>query len=285
MILPRLSSFACILALSLFLCSCETLAPLLNSAPKPKASLQEIVLQEFHFDSATLGMLVDIENPYVVSMPLQGLTYEIRSSGAAVAQGIVDDPGTVPARGSHTVSVPVQVVYTDLLGVLKGIQPGVLLPYEAHVDVNVETPGGPMAIPLSRKGELPIPAAPRVSVEEFQFNQLSLDRIMSRLVLSVENRNVFPIDLEGMHYQIRMGGRSVADGEPDANLKLSPGIPAQIEIPFEFSPRELGLAGIQMITRKKARYALDGDMKLGTAYGPLDYTFSRAGNLSFDRVE
>lgn len=137
---------------------CASLQSMLESAPKPSASIKDI-----HFTSASLTSIglvfdVNVSNPYDVPLPLTKLDYSLTGNQSNLLKGAAPLSGTIPARASKAVSLPVDVSIPEAVKFFKGVRPGATLLYNANLNVTVDTPGlGAYPIPLSRNGEVKVP--------------------------------------------------------------------------------------------------------------------------------
>lgn len=159
---PVRASRAVLLALTLLAGlvaqGCASLQSVLESAPKPSASVKDI-----HFTSASLTSIglvfdVNVSNPYDVPLPMTKLDYSLTGNQSNLLKGAAPLSGTIPARASKAVSLPVDVSIAEAVKFFKGVRPGATLPYNANLNVTVDAPGlGAYPIPLTRSGEVKVP--------------------------------------------------------------------------------------------------------------------------------
>ena len=71
---------------------------------------------------------VEVDNPYAVPLPMSNVDYALSSQGQQFLTGKGDVQGTVPAGGSKTLGVPVQISFLELINAVKGARPGVTIP-------------------------------------------------------------------------------------------------------------------------------------------------------------
>ena len=107
-----------------------------------------------------------------------------------------------------------RVSFAPLLRSLEGVRPGVVVPYSATVEISVEAPAvGRLMLPVSHRGELPIPAAPEVSLRELRWGKVSLSEATAMLRVEVGNTNAFPFDLRRLGCSLSLAGERVAEEE------------------------------------------------------------------------
>ncbi len=157
-------------ALLVLFAGCDTL----QNLQKPKASLNGVKLGNISLDSANLLFDVEIENPYAVDLPMLNVDYGVTSNASKLFSGKADIAGVVPARSTKMISLPAKVSYIDVFNAFKGVRPGSKIPYQADVGLSVNAPVlGVIRLPLSKTGELDVPAVPKVN----DIEQMLLDKI------------------------------------------------------------------------------------------------------------
>lgn len=260
---------------------CSQLEPFLQGLDKPSASIAGVSLQDLDMQQVTLNFDVDVSNPYTVALPLANLSYGLTSGGRAVLSGDVAPTESVPAKGSSRLRVPATLVFADLLAMVSGIRPGSVVPYEFDGKLDVDTPLGPLALPLRKQGELPVPAVPELSLESVQWGRISMDEATATLNLRVGNTNDFALDLSSMAYDLALGGHSIVSTNLVKPASFGADESALIAVPISFKPKDLGFAVFKLLTGDGAGYALKGDMQVDTPFGPLTLPFDAAGQTTF----
>jgi len=252
---------------------------------KPSASITGVGLKDISLDAATLLFDVEVKNPYSVPLPLVNVDYGLASSAQQFLTGKADLQGTVPARGSRTVSVPAKVTYLGLLKALKDVRPGAVVPYNAELGLSVDAPAvGALRLPLKKEGKLPVPTAPGVKVTEIKWDQVTLDNVGGRVKLELTNHNQFPVALSKLAYALSLGDVEVANSAIAKPVSFDAGGGAgAVEIPLSFSPKKLGLGFFRMLTGGGSGYKLGGTADMTTPFGPMSLPVSSVGNTVFRR--
>lgn len=135
---------------------CEALQQAMQ-LQKPTAALKGVSFQNATLQSTQLLFDVEIDNPYPVDLPLLDLDYNLVSSAEPFLNGTAKLDAVIPPKGSRVVTLPVQIRYLDLVNAAKQFKPGAQIPYDATVGLSVDTPVGPLRLPLSKQGTLAIP--------------------------------------------------------------------------------------------------------------------------------
>jgi LEA14-like dessication related protein len=263
---------------------CETVKQVLDTAPRPSARIVGTHLQNLALDKVHLVFDVEVSNPYSVSLPLVDVSYSLSSSGRAVLQGNVRPEGSIAARGSQIIQIPTVLQFAALAKTLGGIRPGSLLPYEANLTLSVDAPAlGPLSLPLSESGEVPIPAVPQVELISFDIASLNVDSVKANAKLRMKNTNEFPLDLSKIGFNLSLGGKEVSRIVFSNTTRLTPGQVATIYVPLSFSPRAFGTGMLGLLRGDKTGYSLTGSLEAGTPFGPLTLPLNSNGTTPIAR--
>ena len=158
-----------------FFCSCETIQQALNLR-KPTAQLAGVKFGGVSLEGAQLIFDVDIDNPYPAPLPLLNIDYNLTSRDSNLFSGSADLEGTIPAKSSRTLSLPVNINYLDLIKAFKDVRPGSAIPYKADIGLGLDAPAlGKLRLPLDRQGTLNVPDIPEA--DQIDLKRILLDKI------------------------------------------------------------------------------------------------------------
>jgi len=227
---------------------------------------------------------VEVANPYAVDLPLLDLAYSVGSGGTSLLQGNIKPSGAVPAGGTSVIQLPARITFASLIRTLKGVRPGSVVPYKADMTLGVDAPvAGRLTLPLSKSGQLPVPAAPEVELSSFQIAKLGMDETKATAMLQVKNTNSFALNLSKISIELALGAHKVANTSLAKSAKIAPGQSIAVDVPLSFSPRSFGLAVMNLLRGNKAAYSLVGSLEAGTPYGPLLLPFNGNGNTTITK--
>lgn len=131
---------------------------------KPTAQLAGVRIEDASLHAATIVFDVDIVNHYPETVPLRSFRYAVSSAGTPFLSGTAEVRINLLPGVQRTVSLPVRIDYLEAIKNLANVGPGATIPYEAQLDVTVETPRlGTLTLPVSRAGQLALPAVPSVN--------------------------------------------------------------------------------------------------------------------------
>ena len=279
---PRLIAF--VLVCVSFVTGCQSVQDLIGGAPKPTAHVIGASIRGLSLDNIVLLFDVEVENPYATSLPLIDLGYSLTSGGAKFLEGTIKANGSIPARGKQVIQLPATVAFSSLVTTLKGVKPGSIVPYTADFKIGVDAPVlGRLEVPMSKSGELPIPAVPQVELSSLVIGKLSLDQMTASAKLQVKNTNQFPLDLTKLGVSFALGGLEVGSSKLASPINLPAGQAASLEIPLSFSPRAVGVGLVNLLRGSQIAYKVSGTIDANSRFGPLSLPFSHVGNTAVTR--
>jgi LEA14-like dessication related protein len=278
----RFSAFALICAA--LVGGCQSMQDLIGGAPKPAAHVIGASIRGLSLENIVLLFDVEVENPYPTSLPLIDLGYSLASGGSKFLEGTIKPTGSIPARGKQVIQVPATVAFSSLFATLKGVKPGAIVPYTADFKLGVDAPVlGRLDVPLSKNGELPIPAVPQVELASLAIGKLSLDQMTASAKLQVKNTNQFPLDLKKLGVSFALGGLEVGSSKLANSVSLPAGQAITLEMPLSFSPRAVGIGLVNLLRGDQIAYKVSGSIDAATRFGPLSLPFSHIGNTPITR--
>ncbi len=272
------------LAAALAVAGCQEVSKILSGLEKPTVRVTGARIEDLGVEALTLGLLLEVENPYSVPLPVVGLRYGLSSGGKTFLDGTTDESRVVPAYGKGNVPMTARLPFAGLLSALSGVRPGSVFPYEAAIGLFVDAPGaGRLELPLTHRGELPVPAPPDVALEGVRWDDLSVGRIAGTISLGLRNVNEFPVDLSAVDLGLRLAGVELGRVAAARPLSFAPGGRQTLDLPVSFSPAQAGLSLVRMLSGEAADYALTGGIDAKTPFGALRFPVSGAGRTALTR--
>lgn len=256
-----------VLAASLALLStsgCAALSRLLSSAfEKPTLVFQTATLDELGLEGATLRLHYRLDNPNAIGLAVARVGYQVDLDGQRAIGGRLPAGLDIPARGSAPIELPVRLRFGDVPAVARSLHQRTEVPYRVSGTLGFDTPIGPIEIPYSHDGTLPVPRMPLVRFESARIESLSFTRVAASVTLAVENPNGFALPAGSLSYALSLEGTEVARS---AGVGLG-GIPANgtgmVKLPVELSPLGAGAAIASALRSGNVEAALEGGAKLG----------------------
>lgn len=270
--------------LPLLLFACDALN-LLSSTARPSAKVVSTTIDGLDLNGLNLNFGVEIQNPYSTNIPLTQLSYALATEGTPFLSGqLADKPESIAAMGSTVVQVPVRINFQKAMQMVSSIQPGKSVPYQADLTISVDALGlGNVDIPLRQHGQIPIPDLPKIEVSDVAWQEISMSKARAEVKLKMTNPNDFALALQQMNYRFSLGGNEIANSQLQVAQSLASNEASEVTIPLEFAPMSLGMGVLNLIKGSGASYELNGDLKVGTDFGPMEFPLAKTGEVNFNR--
>lgn len=254
------------------------------SLSRPSTEVRRVHLSKLSLRGVTLTFEFQVSNPYRVALPIGAVAYDLASGSDTFLSGEALLNRAIPAGGSESFSVPTTVNFAELMRVINRVKPGTVLPYEAGLRLSADAPGlGPIHLPMTTTGELPVPSVPAVELSRVQWTDLSYTKAQAVLNFSITNTNQFPITVSQLTYGLSLASTPVAQAGLSQEISLNPSQSQGIVIPISVAPAKLGLAFFKMISGDGAGYKVAGTLEMNSPFGPMNLPYQKAGRTPFSR--
>lgn len=267
-------SFVNILLLTGILCvaGCQSLEHFFQ---KPTVTFNSIKIKDMSIQDATAVFYFDVSNPNIVGGTLSHLTYDLAVNQKSVARGAVDKGLHIPAKGFKTVELPVSINYFDIIDSLSDIATTKEIAYDLTGTVNLMG----FNLPYHTSGDFPLPELPDIIVKKINVNNLSWMGAALDVVLELENNNSFGVNLNGLEYNISVGGKSLINGKSQNGTPIPQNGKTTMNIPLDVNFIRLGKSAFDLLSRKSSEYKINGEMIFEVPGGEKRFPFSNAGTV------
>ncbi|KAJ0963925.1 hypothetical protein J5N97_029047 [Dioscorea zingiberensis] len=245
---------------------------------KPTATVSTIHITSINLKQAELQVDILVTNQNPIPIPLVDINYLIETRGRKLASGLIPDAGTIHARGSETIKVPLTLIYEDIKSTYNDIEPGSVMPYRVMVELIVDVPViGKVMVPVEKAGEVPVPYRPEVSLEKVKFQKFSLEETRSVLHLRLENKNEFELGVRELEYEVWLGEVRIGGARMEKAAEIGKKGSGVVELPMSFRPKDLGSAVWEMMRGRGTGYSIKGCVDVDSPFGAMKLPFSREG--------
>ena len=266
---------ACIACLA---SGCTTLRALFGDVTKPELTFKRLELSGLSFESATLGVVYEIDNPYEIPIELAHVDYQLAVEGKRVFSGSPNEGVRIPAGRSREVTFPARVRYAELGSVARAIFSKERLQWRAAGNLGVDTPVGMLQFPLSKSGTFDRPQLPQVRIAAVRAPTVRATGADLRVALDVRNSNPFPMPLEALDYALNVGGKRVGTGSV-RGARVAAGGTQRIELPVEVGFAQAAGGLRRLLAGEATDVSIDGRLDFGSIGGPLEV----ARRIALDR--
>jgi LEA14-like dessication related protein len=261
---PAVRAGFCLLVL--VFTSCQTLQQL-ASVQQPTLSADKVRISNLSFDAADLVLDVKINNPNPVGVSLTGFDYDLKIAGASLVKGDQKSKQTISAGGQSTLQIPVTLVFKDLYQAVQTLKNQDSAMYNIACGLVFNLPVlGPIRVPASQSGHLPMIKLPQLKIQSLKVKKMSLSRADLELALGVSNPNAFAFALKKLNYNFTVNGLSWATGAATDKASVAGKSDGAIRIPISLSLLDMGQTVVQLLSGSKTLDCkLTGDLNLGTS--------------------
>jgi LEA14-like dessication related protein len=257
------------------LAGCAGLGGILRQGVQtPEVSVVSAAPTGVDFEGLTVAVDLRVVNPNPIGLRARGFAWQVDVEGGRVASG--DAPGgiTLPANGAATSRVNARLRFADLANLVKLAERRENVGFKVAGQVAVETPIGPIDVPWSWTGDLPVPRLPRVELGGIRVGRQSFTETELVVRLRVENPNAFPLPAASVKLDVELAGERVAQAATEQLPTLGAGGAATLEVPLRMSL--LGAGRALLGSRGKA---VRVEARGTAGFGWMQLPFSVGGEL------
>jgi LEA14-like dessication related protein len=125
---------------------------------KPEVAVKSVTLAGADRKGVQLDFLLAVTNPNSYRLNLDGYSYDLLVSSMPLARGESREAMEFAANAATDVRLPVKVSFHDLLKVIRKSPDPDHVPYQLKAALTLQTPLGPMAVPLDKQGTFSVPS-------------------------------------------------------------------------------------------------------------------------------
>ena len=193
-------------------------------------------IADIDLQKVTLAFDVDVENPYPFPLKSPQFRYGLDIEGAEFVNANKAVALDIPAKGVGTVSLPIDLSYSELRKTYKELAGAKEIAYRLHGALvlaggkNATRLPGKIELPMSKSGTFPVLRLPKFSNLDADFSDISLSSAKVALTADVLNPNIFPVGIEDVGYALKIGEVSVGDLVATANRNIKAGESGKLKL-------------------------------------------------------
>jgi len=263
--LKRFKSAFAVLAAASLVSACATL----NGALKePEVSVTGMQIKGVSMSDMKLDFTLGVDNPNPLGVKLSGLNYKLDVDGNSLLAGDTKNKLKVAANSKANVTLPLDLRYKDLAGGIGALLNKDEVAYELSGSMDF----GLFSVPYKKRGTLKLPTLPKVSVAWVDIERMTLSGMDITVVLQLDNRNTFPVKLDGIHYDLKLGDTSLLTGRSLRPLTLKPDAIGRLGIGVKMSYQNMGHVVSMLANNNELPVAFNGEMDIpGAGTVPVNW--------------
>jgi len=247
---------------------------------KPTVQVAAVRLDNLSLSSATLHVDLKIDNPNPVGVKVRNVAYDLKINNKNLLKGTTDQSVDLPGAGAEIVEIPLQVNYFDLYDSVVELFAHETVTYDLAGSVGI----GPFDIPYHTKGELPIPKLPIIRLKSVDIAAFSFTGADLVFTLGLKNSNAYPIDVNEVACDIKLGGKTFAEGLARRIDPLPGNSETSLEVALRVSFFDLGRSAYQLLLEPSTGYEVTGELHIKKpGHRQTQIPFKIDGNIGLDR--
>lgn len=273
--------------LAALLAACAGCATITDLAQvrRPTVAVNQVQFKDADFSAVDLLFDLAVDNPNAVPISLAGIDYGLTVGGKQLVSGSKQDALRIDSQSTGTVALPLRLEWASLAEAFQDVRARDSIDYTMDSALSFNLPVlGPVTVPVSKSGQLPVVKAPGVKIAGLQRKSVTLSGADLALLLDVENPNAFQLALGQLRYGFKVNGETWASGSHPTGLKVPAAGSGRIAIPMTLNFIEMGRAAFAMVSgNQPLQYQFDGDTIVETSLPMLKqipWSMARSGEIS-----
>ncbi len=269
-IIRRIIPLLCILLIA---SGCATIKGMVQ---KPQVRFAGMGLDNLSLLEATPIFKFKVSNPNAFGVMIKSVAYNLKINQRKFIKGVADKGVQLPAGETDIIEVPITVNYLDLFESITEFKNSARVDYDLSGNIEI----GPFTIPYENQGKLTIPRLPRVSLQNVKVADLTLTGADVTFDLEIGNDNPFALNLSGLNYGIRLGGKEFISGETRAIPTVEKNGFSTLSVPMRVNFFKLGRSVYNLLKSSTSDYEIIGEMQVDVPKGGQKrIPFQHSGNV------
>lgn len=236
---------------------------------KPELTFKEARLPKIDFNGAQLDLVFLVNNPNSQGLDLTKADYALEIEGHHVLAGKPQNGLIIPGGATTEVTFPATFTWNDIAPALEALFAQDQVKYKATGALGIDTPLGPLTLPLAHEGTFPSPKLPKFDVGSPQITSVSLTGARLSLPLKISNLNAFPLPLGGILGSVEIAGAKVGRISLPQGPPVPGGKETTLRIPLDVSFLSTGAAVASAIKTGVAEVKIDALLNAAGATLPI----------------
>ena len=277
-----------LLALPLLIVGCQTIKDIANSIQKPNLSVDNVRVTGFNFNEMELTYDIKVENPNPVAVQMLGYDYSLDINERSFIKGDQTEKMSIDASGESIFEVPMSVNFQELYNTVKGVANKDQSSYHFLSHLSFDLPVlGATEIPVKKQGNIPMVKLPKLSVQNLDIDNVSLNGADINLKLAFNNPNGFGLNINGLNYDLMVNGTQWAVGEALEGVNIKENGTTELNIPISLNIGQIGMSAYRILSGNESLdYKLKGNFKFNALHellGQTNFDFNRSGRVPISR--
>ena len=259
------------------------------------------------FEAIETDFVFNVDNPNPVGFSVHDFDYALSFSEIEWATGDNPDGLTLNPGNASEMSLPVDLVFTDLYDMIQASRGADSLPFgvqgnfgilldessivlEENDDQVSQAQSGDYVVnlPYDAGGDFPALRKPGFSFQKIEVGELSIDQANFDLVLDVENEHASNLTFTRFDYALDLGGGSLIEGVVDNLEEVIHGVEdsnqnRELRIPIEVDTFTTASTLLGLLTgAQELGIGFQAISDVDTPFGLVELAMDENGNISIE---
>jgi LEA14-like dessication related protein len=224
----------------------------------PRLELSELEITSLTSKKTEMNVKVDIKNQIPLSFIVDSLQYRIFINGSEILKDHYKKSISLKRNASSLISLPITIFNDSISSVLKANERENLDSVEFHFQGSFFTQFFiKKQFNVDIKKIIPRFYIPEVSAEHFEIDSLNFSRAVVQLLVSINNKNVFPFKVESLAYEVSIEDNQWIKGTISGFTDIQAKSVTDLTIPITISFKEVSKTLWDLLTKgNEVRYKL-----------------------------
>jgi LEA14-like dessication related protein len=270
-----MSRSSALLALSCALLpACEALEPF-----TPKVRFERLDLREVNFQHADVDFVFAVDNPNPVNIGLASFTYDLDLEDVDFLAGDAEDGFNLEANGASELALPLDLVFADIFSTIEATRGQDVVGFGLSGDMGFNTPAGVARLPYQESGDFPALRTPKFTFKNLRVPKVDFTTAQIEVDLGVDNAHATTLFFDRFDYDLKLGGRSVADGLV-SSFAVDGATEGVLTLPVTVNLLSVGEVILDAIAGEPIDLGINAAMDVDTPFGVIPLSINESGRLS-----
>lgn len=182
-------------------------------AQEPLVTLHSVELVNISFTGVEIMARINVQNRSPVNIPFPDINWELFVNDNSFIRGSNNFDGTIRARRTNVVNVPVSLNYVDFFSAFQSLRGNRSAGFRIALGANLTIPViGDLNWNFEHEGEIPLLQVPRFSMPSMRIDGIDFTRVQLLFSVNVENPNVFSLPSPQIAYDFLINRNSFMQG-------------------------------------------------------------------------
>jgi len=224
----------------------------------PRLELSELEITSLTSQKTEMMVHVDIKNQLPLTFTVDSLQYRIFINNTEILKDHYKKSISLKRNASSLISLPITIFNDSLSSVFKANERENVDSVEFHFHGSFFTDiFFKKQFNVDIKRLVPRIYIPEVKAEHFEIDSLNFSRAVVHLLVSINNKNVFPFKAEGISYEVSIEDNQWIKGTIPGSTDIHAKSITDLTIPITISFKEVSKTLWDLLTKgNKVRYKL-----------------------------